>query len=70
MSPGLLHLKMNVGKAFRKLNWSLFTEKDAKELGFTSGNSLNYIGKGSDHHELWQILDYTYIALADELLVP
>ena len=44
-------------------------ESVAKELGFTSENSLNYIRKGSVHHKLWQILEYTYIALADELLV-
>ena len=65
LSPGLLHFEMNAGRAFIKLNWSVFMESVAKELGFTSENSLNYIRKGSDH-----ILEYTYIALADELLVP
>ena len=70
LSPGLLHLEMYAGRAFIKLNWSVFMESVAKELGFTSENSLNYIRKGSDHHKLWQILEHTYVALADELLVP
>ena len=44
--------------------------KRCRGTWFTSQNSLNYIRKGSDHHKLWQILEYTYMDLTDELLVP
>ena len=68
--PGLLHLEMNAAKAFMNLNWEVFMEIFAKQLGFTSENALKYIRKGSDHHKLWQILEITYLALVDELLLP
>ena len=60
---GLLHLKVNAGKAFMDLNWEVFMEIFAKQLGFTSENALKYIQKDSDHHKLWQILEITYLEL-------
>ena len=67
---GLLHLEMNSGKAFMNCNWDVFMKDVCEELGFKSENSLKYIKKGSDHHKLWQILEITYLAITDELLLP
>lgn len=30
--PALLHLEMNAGRAFRKLNWSVFMDSDRKNF--------------------------------------
>ena len=67
---GLLHLEMNSGKSFMSLNWNVFMELICKELGFTSENALKYIKKGSDHHKLWQLMETTYLAMTDEVLLP
>ena len=42
----------------------------AEVLGFRSPKVLEYIRKCSDHHKTWRLLEITYIAVADELLVP
>jgi len=67
---GLLHLEMNSGKAFMSCNWQVFMEAISEELGFKFENAKKYIKKGSDHHKLWSILEITYLAMTDELLLP
>ena len=42
----------------------------AKSLNFTTDASLHYIKAGSDHHKMWVILDASFIAFADELMIP
>ena len=38
-------------------------------LGFVSENALKYGKKGTGHHKMWQN-EVTYLAMADELLLP
>ena len=66
----LLHLEINSGRAFLSCNWLVFMEEVYKVLGFVSENALKYGKKGTDHHKMWQILEVTYLAMADELLLP
>ena len=67
LMPGLLHLEMNSGKAFMKLNWEVCMKRIVMALGFMSPK---YIHKGSDHHKMWWVLEILYIAAAEVLLVP
>ena len=39
-------------------------------MGLTSENAKKYAEKGSDHHKLWDVLQATYVAFADELILP
>ena len=66
---GLLHFEMNAAKAFMSCNWPVFMEEICTTLGFKSDNAKKYIRKGSDHHKLWETLEITYLAMADELLL-
>ena len=68
--PGTLHIEMNACKAFVGLNWDVFMMSFAEALGFRSPKALEYIRKCSDHYKTWRLLEITYIAVADELLVP
>ena len=65
---GLLHLEINAGKSFMNLCWDVFMKSVCIELGFKSPNALLYAKKGTDHHKLWDILEITYIAFADEIM--
>ena len=67
---GLLHFEMNAGKSFMSLCWNVFMKETCRELEFQSENALKHIRKGSDHHELWDILQIAYISFTDELLIP
>ena len=67
---GLLHLEMNLGRAFLKLNWEVLFKKVGIELGFRSLKALQYLHKGADHHKLWHMFEIVYSALPLELLVP
>ena len=66
--PGLLHIEMNMCKAFMKLNWDAFMKDIVTSLGFTSENALKYAKSCSDHHKTWDILQTTYFSFVDELL--
>lgn len=66
----LLHLEMNSGKSFLSCNWLVFMKEVCRTLGFKTEESLKYAKRGSDHHKMWQILEVTYLAMADELLLP
>ena len=52
------------------LNWEVFMEDVAQMLNFTSDAALNYIKAGPDHHRIWAILEATFIAFTDEILIP
>jgi len=67
---GLLHLEMNLGRAFLKLNWEVLLKRVGIELGFRSLKALQYLHKGADHHKLWHLFEIVYVALTLELLVP
>lgn len=67
---GLLHLEMNLCRAFVKLNWDVFTSDLGKTLGFQSPKAQEYLKKGSDHHKTWHFLEILYSSLSLELLVP
>lgn len=67
---GLLHLEMNLGRAFLKLNWEIFFKRVGIELGFKSFKALQYLHKGADHHKLWHMFEIVYSALTLELMVP
>ena len=67
---GLLHLEMNLGRAFLKLNWEVFFRRIGIELGFKSVNAMKYLQKGSDHHKMWHLFEIVYPAICLELLVP
>ena len=66
---GLLHFEMNAGKSFINFCWEPFMKEICIHLGFVTENAQMYAKKGSDHHKLWDILEITYIAFTDELLV-
>ena len=42
---GLLHLEMNLGRAFLKMNWEILFKKVGIELGFKSPRALQYFIK-------------------------
>ena len=52
------------------LNWEVFMEDVARMLNFTSDAALNYMKAGSDHHKMWAILEATFIAFSEEILIP
>ena len=64
---GLLHLEMNIGRAFVKLNWDVFVRSSGFTLGF---QSPAYLHKGADHHKLWHLLEIIYMATTMELVYP
>ena len=68
--PGLLHIEMNIARAFTKLNWDIFVGKLGYELGFKSPKAQQYLHKGADHHKLWHLLEILYTGLGLELMVP
>ena len=61
---------MNSGKSFLSCNWLVFMKEVCRTLGFKTEESLKYAKRGSDHHKMGQILEVTYLAMADELLLP
>ena len=67
---GLLHMEMNLARAFTKLNWDIFMKHVGMELGFKSLKAQQYLQKGADHHKLWHMLEVLYSALNLELLYP
>ena len=67
---GLLHLEMNIGISFMKLNWDVFTKTLGVILGFKSPKAQEYLKKGADHHKLWHFYETLYISLSLELIVP
>ena len=67
---GLLHLEMNLGRAFVKLNWDVFVKCTGFALGFQSPKALSYLYKGADHHKLWHFLEINYDAISLELVYP
>lgn len=67
----LLHLEMNIGRAFVKLNWDIFI----KSSGFTLESkslkaSSQYLYEVADHHRLWHLLEITYMFITMELVLP
>ena len=54
---GLLHMEMNIARAFTKLNWQVFVGKLSYELGFKTLKAQEYIRRGADHHKLWHMLE-------------
>ena len=67
---GLLHVEMNLARAFTKLNWDVFLGKLGFVLGFKSPKAQEYLRKGADHHKLWHLLEILNVSLTLELLVP
>ena len=67
---GLLHLEINAGRAFTKLNWEIFASKLGFILGLKSPKVQEYLKKGSEHHKLWHFLEILYISISLELMVP
>ena len=67
---GLLHIEMNLARAFTKLNWDVFIGKLSYVLGFKSPKAQEYIRRGADHHKLWHMLEILYISFTLELMVP
>ena len=65
----VLYFQINAGKSFMSLCWDLFIKQICKELGFESEKAQTYAKKESDHHKLWDLLEITYIAFTDELLL-
>ena len=47
-----------------------FHEGCSADADFTSDAALNYMKAGSDHHKMWAILEATFIAFTDEILIP
>ena len=68
--PGLFHLEMNAARALFELCWDPFLKEIVKVLSFTSPRAQEFVKKGSDHHKTWEIVEYLYVAVTDELLVP
>lgn len=68
--PGLLHIEMNICRAFVKLNWEVFMKDVAYQMGFKSPAAQNYAYKCSDHHKTWHMLETVPFAFTDELLHP
>lgn len=60
---GSLHLEMNLGRAFIKLNWDIFVKSVGVALGFETPKSQAYLYKGSDHHKMWHLIEILYCAL-------
>ena len=67
---GLLHLEMNLGRAFLKMNWDIFVKSAGYVLGFQSPKAQSYLYKGSDHHKMWHLLEILYAAISMELAHP
>jgi len=67
---GLLHLEMNLGRAFIKLNWEIFVKSVGFALSFKSPKAQEYLKKGSDHHKMWHLLEILYSALTLEIIHP
>jgi len=67
---GLLHLEMNLGRSFVKLNWEIFVKCAGYNLGFKSPKAMSYLYKGADHHKLWHLFEIIYSAITLELVYP
>ena len=67
---GLLHIEMNICKAFVKLNWEVFMEEISKAFGFKRETALKYARNCSDHRKTWRMLEIVMIGFTDELLYP
>ena len=65
----LLYFEMNAGKSFMSLYWDHFVKQICKELGLESEKVQMYAKKCSDHYRMWGLLEITYIAFTDELLL-
>ena len=57
---------MNTGNAFMKCNRDVFIQR----IRFRVGECSKYIKNGTGHRNMWQILEITYFAMTDELLLP
>ena len=50
LSPGKLHIELNMVRNFFALNWDVFMSDLAFEMGFTTERAQQYAKSGADHH--------------------
>ncbi|CAG8608328.1 9857_t:CDS:2 [Diversispora eburnea] len=69
--PEQLHEKMNMLKAYVKLNWEIDLKQFAICQGYQTDNQLSFFKKCVDHHKSWDsICNIYHQAIAMELMWP
>ena len=69
--PGPLHEKMNMLKAYVKLNWKVNLKQFAICQGYRTESQLEYFKKCHDHHKSWDSICNIYRqAISLELIWP